>query len=124
MSDGIVAYGSFSHSFEMNIFDDRKFSNIMNFKDVLIGQMLYAEVTWSATNLYSKMRFFVHDCQVEIGDTALEIVKENCYSAAVSASLISPGHLQRKRSRFQFKSFSAGILSYFIKSVTELFLLI
>ena len=107
VSDGIVAKGSFSSAFTMEIYSNQNYSTAIDIDDVLIGQMLYPEISWEVSGLYNTIAFYVKNCAVFINDQSLEIVQNNCYSAAVGASLMSTSHLQQQRSRFSFRSFSS-----------------
>lgn len=97
--DEIVAKGSFIDSFRLDIFQNDKFRRPIGSDRILLGHMVYGQITWGISSLYNKLSFYVDQCTVTISDSTLKrqkkitMIKKNCYSNTVEAALLSPKHI-------------------------------
>ena len=101
--------GSFKNGFSITLFQDASWSTAVDeHTKVYIGSTLFVQTEWSVTSLKSKIHFYVQSCTVNQGTYAVEIIKNNCYSTAVEASLAQSQHVVHNRARFTYKTFSIG----------------
>lgn len=104
-----IGDGDFKNGFSINLFQDSSWSTLVDENTkVYIGSTLFVQAEWTVNTLKSKIHFYIESCTVNQGEYDIAIIKENCYAAAVEASLYSTQHVVHNRARFTYKTFSIG----------------
>ena len=103
-TDLTIAYGSFASNFDLQFYTDDSFEGrVSSFN---FGDQVFSQVVFRHPTLFDKVKFIMADCKVSNGDTDIYVIKDNCYADFFEAGLISNSHINRRRSKFSYKSFA------------------
>ena len=104
------AYGSFDAGFELALWTDEQAKSDADAEQQLtyFGTRIYVEVGWKirSSSFTNKVKFIVDECQVDINDSQIAIIKQNCYLKTIGSRLESKKHVQSTTSSFSFNSFT------------------
>ena len=77
--------------------------------EILIGGMMFVEVSWSAAKTAgSLMNFYLDSCEVLSGKYTVQLINKNCYSETLSAEMIQRNWLVEEKTRFEFRTFTTS----------------
>ena len=108
--------GDLSSGFALELFTDDSFSDEAKVNlttEILIGQMMYAEIKWSVgSSASSLVEFYLSSCViVGEGMTLLDgvrIVDDNCYARVLDAQMLQDEWIVDERTRFAFRTFTTS----------------
>ena len=105
-------HGELASGFLIDLFTDDGFteeSKLNSNSEVLIGGMMYTEITWSvAGSAASLVNFNLVSCDILSGPYSVEVVSGNCYSRTLSAEMLQNGWIVPERTRFKFRTFTTS----------------
>merc|ERR1712227_436950 len=106
----IHQFGSFTNAFNVKIFKEPDFKKVLSGASLYIGHMVYVQVLWDLPSLYHKLQFYVDECSINRPDLdnklSVSIIKDNCYSCAVDAGILTKSHFVRRKAKFRYRSFA------------------
>lgn len=105
------AVGSFQSGFALGIYFDDQYKEPVKPQNALyIGANLYANFAWpgASPTLKNKVNYYINNCHVSQNDMSIPIIRDSCFSTAVSATYLSRHKLVKESGRFYFQSFSMG----------------
>merc|ERR1712048_791933 len=105
--------GSFQDALSISYFTDFTYKTPSDKSSRLLGEILYAEVSWAVSTLENKIHFYVKECQVLDmmldEPSGISIIKDSCFSRTAGAGPIGDARQTKivpRKSQFRYVSFS------------------